>query len=100
VNSYVHKKDCDWFAPNVDDSRLGEDGVPRIITRDPVTGVTILAPCSCWKPLRAASERLRRRNRKPHGIDALMEGVLTPPSGSNFHLVARAAQGARGIGRN
>jgi len=60
-DQYVHALNCTWRTTPRDQRVLGEDGVPRIITRDPVTDETTLAPCSCWKPLRAAGRRQRAK---------------------------------------
>jgi len=51
-------------------------------------------------PLAAANRRLRRRNRQPRGIDALMAAVLTPPSGTPLRLVHNAVRASEGAGRN
>jgi len=98
---YRHARTCAWYSPQVEHRRIGSDGIPRVIVRDPETGALLLQRCSCWKPLAAASQRLRAKTRRTRRRRwGLMDSVLCPPSGTPLKLVANAARGAEGAGRN
>src|SRR5262249_17758186 len=92
---YRHARTCTWRSRTVEHRRIGSDGIPRVIVRDPETGALLLHRCSCWKPLAHASQRLRPRRRRW----TLMDAVLCPPSGTPLKLVA-AAHRAASAGRN
>src|SRR5262249_53082692 len=62
---------CTWYSSTVEHRRIGSDGVPRVIVRDPQTGALLLQRCSCWKPLAHASQRLRPRRRRWTLMDAV-----------------------------